>query len=93
MSTNEWGFPERPTSTEVRMYKEICLRHRDTIKRLKAEMEAMRKQHHKDLARAAHVARVREYRKALLTPPTFQPAAPAYEVIITTDGTGNEADS
>ncbi len=40
-------------------YRAIALRHRDTIKRLKAEMEAMRKQHHKDLARAAAVARAR----------------------------------
>ena len=41
-------------------YRAVALRHRDTIKRLKAEMEAMRKQHHKDLARAAAVARARE---------------------------------
>lgn len=46
-------------------YRAIALRHRDTIKRLKAEIEAMRQQHHEDMARAAKVAREREKRRAL----------------------------
>lgn len=50
---------------ETDLYRVVALRHRDTIKRLKAEMEAMRKQHHKDLARAAAVAREREKKQAL----------------------------
>lgn len=75
---------------EARLYREIALRHRDTIKRLKAEMEAMRKQHHEDLARAAKVAREREYRKWLRTPP-IQPVSATYRFTVTTDGTGDEA--
>ena len=47
------------------LYRTIAIRHRNTIKRLKAEIEAMRQQHHEDMARAAKVAREREKRRAL----------------------------
>lgn len=80
---------------EADHYRVIALRHRDTIKRLKAEMEAMRKQHHKDLARAAAVARARmgmamawkehqRWRDASIGVANY------IEATISTDGTGDE---
>lgn len=41
------------------LYRTIAIRHRNTIKRLKDEMEAMRKANQKELARAARKARDR----------------------------------
>jgi len=44
---------------EARLYRKKAAKYLAEIRRLEAEIEAMRQQHHKDLARAAAVARAR----------------------------------
>lgn len=79
-------------------YRAIALRHRDTIKRLKAEMEAMRQQHHKDLARAARVARARmgmkmAWQEHVRWRDASIGVASYIDYTISTAGTGDEADT
>lgn len=50
---------------EARLYRTKAAKYLAEIRRLEAEIEAMRQQHHKDLARAAKVAREREKKRAL----------------------------